>query len=102
MRADFDLRCARTAIKQSFGERRCAVVERRIRDFHARQAAHHGLVFVQQLQRALARFRLIRRVGAVELATRDDRPDRGGNVMLISAGAQEVQRATVPARARAA
>ena len=58
------------------------------------------LVFVDDLQRALARLGLVRRVGAVELAAGRDRPDGRRNVMLVGAGADEAQRPAV-GRARA-
>ncbi len=72
------------------GQRRGAVVERGVRDVHAGQRGHHGLVFVQQLQRALAGLGLVRRVGGVELAARDDLPHRRRNMVLVRAGADEI------------
>ena len=65
------------------------------------EARDHGLVLVHDLQRALARLGLVRRVGAVDLAARDERPDRRGNVVLVGAGADEVERPAVARRARA-
>ena len=81
-------------------ERRRAVIQRSVRDLHAGQVRHHRLVFVEQLQRALARLGLIRRIRAVEFAARHDRPHRGRNVMLVGAGAEEIERPTVALRAR--
>jgi hypothetical protein len=80
------------------GQRGSAVVQRGIRDIQPGQAGHHGLVFVQQLQRALAGFGLIRRVGGVELAARDDLPDRRRDVVLVGAGADEVAVETIRRR----
>ena len=70
---------------------RSAVVEGGIGYVHARETGHHGLVFVQQLQGALAGLRLVGRVGGVVLATTDDLPDRRRDVMLVGAGADEVE-----------
>src|SRR6185312_3093134 len=55
----------------------------------------------KELQRALARLRLIRRVGAVELAARGDRPHGRGDMVLIRACADEAERAAVEACALA-
>ena len=69
---------------------------------HAGQRGDHRLVFVDELQRALAGLGLVRRVGAVELAARHDRPDRRRDVVLVGAGADEIERqAVLRARARA-
>ncbi len=59
------------------------------------QPRHHRLVFVDELQRALARLGLVRRVRRIELAARDDRPDRGRDVVLVRAGTGEVERRAV-------
>ncbi len=80
------------------GQRRGAVVEARVGHVQAGERCHHGLVFVQQLQRALARLRLVRRVRRVELAARRELPDCGGNVMLVGAGADEVEVAAIAFR----
>ncbi len=83
------------------GERGRAVVERGVRHVHRGQAGDHGLELVHDLQRALARLGLVRRVGAVDLAARDERPDRRGDVVLVGARADEVERqAVAPPRAR--
>ena len=83
------------------GERGGAVVERRVRHIQRGQARDHGLVLVHDLQRALARLGLVRRVGAVDLAARDEGPDGRRNVVLVGAGADEVERQAVARRARA-
>src|SRR5688572_12513997 len=70
---------------------RGAVVERCIAHLHPGEARHHRLEFVDELQRALARLRLVRRVRAVELAAGHDRPDRGRDVMLVGARPDEVE-----------
>ena len=93
------MRLARTAMRHASAHRARAVVERRVGDLHARQARHHGLVLVEELQRALARLGLVRRVGAVELAARRDGPHCRGNVMLVGAGADEAERPAVEPRA---
>ena len=72
-----------------------AVVHRGVRDLHAGQARNHGLEFVDQLQRALARLRLVGGVGAVELPARGDGPHRRGNVVLVGTGTDEGERRTV-------
>ena len=66
-----------------------AVVKRGVRHIQPGQTGHHGLVFVEQLQRALTGLGLIRRVGGIKLAARDDGPHRRRNVMLVGAGADE-------------
>src|SRR5690606_3051514 len=65
------------------------------RYIHGGEARHHALVFIEHLQRALARFRLIGRVGAVKLAPAGHRPDRGRDVVLVSSGAGEAEKRTV-------
>ena len=80
---------ARTAIKHGFGEAGAAVVDRRVRHVHAGQRGHHRLEFVDQLQRALARLGLVRRVRGEEFAALRDVPDRGRNVVVVAAGAEE-------------
>ena len=55
---------------------RAAVVERGVGDLHVGQPADGGLVLVDRLERALRELGLVRRVGGVELAPRDDRVDR--------------------------
>ena len=82
------------------GECRGSVVQRGVRDLHPREARHHRLVFIEQLQGALTRLRLIGRIGAIELATSHDRPDSSGNMVLVSACSDEIERPTVTLRAR--
>ena len=73
-------------------QRRSAVIQRGVGHVHGGQARHHALVFIEYLQRALTGFRLIGRVGAVELAAPDDLPDRRRDVVLVGARAQETER----------
>src|SRR6185437_8997828 len=75
-----------------------AVVEGRVRDVQTRQARHHGLEFIKELQRALARLGLIRRVGAVQLAASGDGPHGRGDVVLVRAGPDEAERPAVEPR----
>ncbi len=89
MRIDFDLRFARTAIRHASAIAEASVIQRGVRHLHAREARNHRLEFVEELQRPLARFGLIGRVGAVELTSRGDRPYGCRNVMLVSAGAEK-------------
>ena len=49
------------------GDGGCAVVKGRVGDVERRQLCDQGLEFEDRLERALARFRLVRRVGGVEL-----------------------------------
>ncbi len=84
--------------QRGLGQCRCAVVKRRIADVETRELGDHRLVFVNRLQRTLARLGLVRRVGAVVLATRCDVPDGSRNMMLVSAGADETQRIAVHGR----
>ena len=86
--------------ERSFRHRRGAVVHRRVRHVHAGQARDHGLEFVDELQRALARLSLVGRVGAVEFPARGNRPHGGRDVVLVGAGADEVQRHARRRRAR--
>ena len=73
--------------QHGFAERRAAVVDRGIGNVHAGQGGHHRLVFVDELQRALAGLGLVRRVGGHELAAAGHVPDGGGNVVVVAAGA---------------
>jgi len=93
---------ARAALghQRRFGQRRGAVIKRSVADVHAGQPRHHRLVFVDQLQRALTGFGLIRRVRRIELTARHHRPHRRGNVMLVRTGAGEIQRRAIHRRAR--
>ena len=77
--------------EDGFGQRAGAVVEAGIGNIEPGERRHHGLVFVNHLQRALARFRLVRSVGGIEFAAGGDLPNRRRNMMLVGAGADEVQ-----------
>ncbi len=78
-----------------FSKRRRAVVETRVGHVHRGQRRHHRLVFVQELQRALARFGLIGRIGRIEFAARRDLPHRRRDMVFIRAAADEIQPAAV-------
>ena len=80
-----------------FGQGRSAVVQRRVRHLHAGQSADHGLIFVDQLQGALTRLRLVGRVGGVEFAARGDCPHGRRNVMFVGTRADEIQGRPSPA-----
>src|SRR6185295_509534 len=75
--------------KHSFGGSGRAVVHRGIRDIHAGELADHRLKLEVVLKRAMAEFRLIRRVCRKELRARDQRIDDDRNEMRVSAGAEE-------------
>ena len=68
---------------------RAAVIQRRVGDFHAGQAADGGLEFVDGLQRALGDFRLVGRVGGIELASGDQGIECGGDEVVIEPAAEE-------------
>ena len=72
-----------------FGGGGRAFVHRRVGDLHAGQHRHLGLELEQELERALADFRLVRRVGGQELAALDQVIDRRRNMMAIGPAAQE-------------
>ena len=71
------------------------VIQACIGDIHAGQRGDHGLIFVQQLQRALARLGLVRGIGGVKFAACDDLPDGCGNVVFVSACADKIQIAAI-------
>ena len=75
--------------QRGFGQRRGAVVDRRVRDVHAGQFRDHRLVFVDGPERPLAGFGLVRRVGGEELAAQDQVVDRARDVVVVGAGAEE-------------
>ena len=74
-----------------FGQCGSAVVHRGVRYLHARQGADHGLVLVDQLQGALARLRLVRRIRGIKFAARGNGPHRRRNVVFVGPGADEIQ-----------
>ena len=78
-----------------FRQRRRAVVERGVGDLHTGQAGHHGLEFIDELQRALARLRLVGRVGAVEFTAGGDLPHGRRHVVIVCTGPHETQRTTI-------
>ncbi len=86
--------------QDGLGQAGGTVVQRGIRYVHGHQRSHHGLVFIKQLQRALAGLRLIRRIGAVVLTAGGDLPDCGRDVVVIGAGTDEANRLPVHARTR--
>ena len=76
---------------RGLGRRRRTVVHGRVRHFHARQLADHGLELEDRLQRALGNLRLVGRVGREKFAARDQRIDDHGPVVHVGAGAQEAR-----------
>ena len=62
--------------------------------------SNHRLVFVDGLQRALTRLRLIRRVSSVVFTARGDLPHRRRDMMLIGASTDKTDSAFILARAR--
>ena len=75
----------------SLGEGRCPVVQRGVGDFESGQTRNHRLELVNDLQRSLARLRLIGGIGAVEFAAGSDVPDRRRDVMVVGTSAEETQ-----------
>ena len=71
------------------GQRRGAIVQRRVGHLHAEQARHHGLEFEDRLQRALAHLRLIRGVRRVQLAAEQEVRYYRRRVVMVGAGPQE-------------
>ena len=74
-------------------ERRGTVVERGVGDLEAREARHHRLVLEQRLQHALGDFGLVRGVGGDELRPGGERPDDGGDLVVVGAAPGEADRA---------
>ena len=70
-----------------FGQAGGAVVVAGVGGVHAGQGAHHALVFVGRLQRALRYLRLVRRVSRVEFAAQQDVVNHRRNEMMIGASA---------------
>src|SRR4029077_13435734 len=70
-------------------ERCRPVIHRRVSHFHSGQLANERLKLEDRLERALRYLRLIRRVRSKKLRSRNDVIYDGGNVMLISPGAEE-------------
>ena len=70
---------------------RRAVVHRCVGHFHFRQCRQHGLELVDELQSALTRLRLVRRVRGQEFTAGRQVPDGSRHVMLIRAGANETE-----------
>jgi len=78
--------------EHSFGHGRAPVVEAGVRHVHAGELGDQGLILKHRLERALARLRLVRRVGRVELAAAGDEVHQRGNEVIVSAAAQETRR----------
>src|SRR4051812_41862178 len=78
--------------ERRFGERRGAIVERGVRNIEPENFGDDTLEFKNDLERALARFGLIRRVRGGELAARADRADHGRNEMIVGTGAEKTER----------
>ena len=81
-----------------FGQRRGTVIERGVGDLHAVQPRNHALELIDNLQRPLARLRLIGGVGAVELTAGHDLPYRCRDVVLIGSRTDKAERLTVRRR----
>ena len=71
------------------GHRGRAVVHRRVGDIHAGEARHLRLEFEQILQRALRDLGLVGGVAGQELAALDEVVDRGRDMVLVGAAAEE-------------
>ena len=78
-----------------FSQRGSAVIHAGVGYIHAGQRGHHGLVFVEQLQCALACFCLIRGIGGIEFAAGGDLPHCGRDVVFVGAGADEIKIAPI-------
>ena len=66
-----------------------AIIVTGVSGIHARQCAHHTLIFVGRLQGALRDFRLVGRIRGVEFASQQDMIDHRRDEMVISAGTAE-------------
>ena len=75
--------------QHGLGQGAGSVVHRGVRDLHRRERRDHALVLVDDLQRPLARLRLVRRVGRHELAARGDVPDCRRDVVVVASRARE-------------
>ena len=75
--------------EHGLGDGRAAFVERGVCHFEARELGHHRLKFEDGLQRALARFGLIRRVRCVELAATRDGIHDARNEVIVGTAAEE-------------
>jgi hypothetical protein len=75
--------------ERGLGQRRGAVVDRRVGHVHAGQLGDHRLVLVDRAQRALAGLRLVGRVRGEELAAQDHVVDGARHVVIVGAGAEE-------------
>ena len=91
---DDDLRAPRLGVRHEgrLGQRRRPVVERCVAHLERGELADGRLVLEDRLQHALAAFRLIGRVGGVELGAAGDRVDDGRHVVVVGAGAEERDR----------
>ena len=72
-----------------FGDGGAALVEAGVGDVHARELGHHRLVFVDDLQRSLARLGLVRGVGGVEFRPRGDGIDDARDEVVVGSAAEE-------------
>ena len=73
--------------QRAFGQRGRAVIHGGVGHFHAEQTGDERLEFKDALQRALADFRLVRRVGGVKFGTSGKGRDNGGDVVLVASRA---------------
>ena len=79
------------------GDRRAAVVEAGVRDVHAGQLADERLILERRLQGPLARLRLIRRVGRVELAASGQVVHDGRDEVVVAPPPRKHGRTSAPA-----
>ena len=75
--------------EDGLGDGGAALVERGVGDLHAGELADERLELEERLQAALARLRLVGRVGGVELAPPRDRVHDGGDEVVIRPAAEE-------------
>ena len=75
--------------EDGLGECRGTVVQGGVGGVHGGEPRHHGLVFVEELQDALAGLGLVGCVGGIELAPRGDLPHCGGDVVFVGPGPDE-------------
>ena len=83
-----------------FSQATGTVIHRGIGYIHCRQRGHHRLILVNQLQRALAGFCLIRRIGGHELASGSKVPYRRRDMVVITPGTDKAGIALILLRPR--
>ena len=75
--------------EDGLGQSGRAVIERCVGHLHAGQLAHHGLVFKNSGQRALAGLGLVRGIGRIEFAPSSQVVHHGRDKVVVTARAQE-------------